>query len=159
MSIKNQDRYSLLFFRLSSYLNSDRDRLFVKFNGLSEHKFQIYCDRRQLKWFKRFFEDQQLKKEGKNTHSSGLFTLRSAKLAWKEERKQGQPWNRNRLTLYCTVDTRLWTTEGTDKVRSERVAKYSKNLLSKKPEITFPLFFRTNRIAESLELWKIIISY
>ena len=67
---------------------NETGRLCVRFNGLSEHTFKIYCDceasrrhRRQLHWFQRFLEDQQIKKEGKNSHSSGLFTLRSAKLA------------------------------------------------------------------------------
>ena len=86
----------------------------VYFNGSSEHIFQIYCDRRQLHWFQRFLEDQQLKKREKNTHSSGLFTLRSARLAWKEAKKtkRGELWNANHLVLYCTVDTRLWSLVG-----------------------------------------------
>ncbi|MDJ0682860.1 MAG: type V CRISPR-associated protein Cas12k, partial [Xenococcaceae cyanobacterium MO_167.B52] len=122
-SIKKQYRYSLLFLRLSSYLNGDRDRLFLKFNGLSDHKFQIYCDHRQLHWFQRFLEDQQIKKEGKDSHSSGLFTLRSAKLAWKKDKHQGEPWNANRLVLYCTVDTRFWSAEGTQLAKKEKEAK------------------------------------
>ena len=88
---------------------NEKGRLCVRFNGLSEHTFQIYCDRRQLHWFQRFLEDQQIKKEGKNIHSSGLFTLRSAQLAWKEDKKKntGKPWNDNRLVLFCTVDTEI----------------------------------------------------
>ena len=35
---------------------------------------RIYCDRRQLHWYQ-LFEDQQIKKEGKDSHSSSLFTL------------------------------------------------------------------------------------
>lgn len=69
---------------------NEKGRLCLRFNGLSKHIFQIYCDRRQLHWFQRFLEDQQIKKEGKNIHSSGLFTLRSAKLAWKEDEKKIQ---------------------------------------------------------------------
>jgi hypothetical protein len=35
-------------------------RICVKFNGLSKHSFQVYCDSRQLHWFQRFLEDQQI---------------------------------------------------------------------------------------------------
>ncbi len=84
---------------------NEQARLCVRFNGLSEQIFKIYCDRRQLHWFQRFLEDQEIKKEGKDSHSSGLFTLRSAKLAWKQAQNKGEPWNANRLILYCTVDS------------------------------------------------------
>ena len=99
---------------------NDQGRLCVRFNGLSKHIFQVYCDRRQLHWFQRFLEDQQIKKEGKNSHSSGLFTLRSAILAWKQDKDKGEPWNANRLILYCTVDTRFWSSEGTEQIRQEK---------------------------------------
>ncbi len=140
---------------------NETGRLCVRFNGLSKHTFKVYCDCRQLHWFRRFLEDQETKKEGKNSHSSGLFTLRSAKLAWKENPKvkKGEPWNINRLILYCTVDTRLWSFEGTKQVRAERVAKYAKDLLSKKPEITFPFFFRTKQIDKFLAIWQVIASH
>ena len=109
---------------------NEKGRLCVRFNGLSDRTFQIYCDRRQLHWFQRFLEDQQIKKEGKNSHSSGLFTLRSAKLAWKEDKKknQGEPWNANRLILFCTVDTRFWSSEGTQIARKEKEAKLLKTI-------------------------------
>ena len=119
---------------------NETGRLCVRFNGLSEHIFQIYCDRRQLHWFQRFLEDQQIKKKGKNSHSSGLFTLRSAKLAWKEDKKKntGQPWNDNRLVLFCTVDTRFWSAEGTQIARKEKEAKLLKtiNNMKEKGELT-----------------------
>ena len=104
---------------------NEKGRLCVRFNGLSQHIFQIYCDRRQLHWFQRFLEDQQIKKEGKNSHSSGLFTLRSAKLAWRENKKKstGKPWKDNHLVLFCTVDTRFWSLEGTQIARNEKEAK------------------------------------
>ena len=90
----------------------------------------LYCDCRQLHWFQRFLEDQQIKKEGKNAHSSGLFTLRSAKLAWKEDKKKnkGKPWNDNRLVLFCTVETRFWSAEGTQLARKEKEAKLLKTI-------------------------------
>ncbi|MBD2564601.1 MULTISPECIES: type V CRISPR-associated protein Cas12k [Nostoc] len=107
-------------------------RICVKFNGLSEHSFQVYCDSRQLHWFQRFLEDQQIKKNSKNQHSSSLFTLRSGRIAWQEEEGKGDPWNVNRLTLYCSVDTRLWTTEGTNQVREEKAEKIAKIITNTK---------------------------
>lgn len=105
---------------------NEAGRLCVCFNGLSKHTFQIYCDRRQLHWFQRFLEDREIKKEGKNKHSSGLFTLRSAKLAWKQGKDQNEPWNANRLILYCTVDTRFWSAEGTQQACQEKETKLIK---------------------------------
>ncbi|MGJ5629426.1 type V CRISPR-associated protein Cas12k [Nostoc sp. CALU 1950] len=107
-------------------------RICVKFNGLSEHSFQVYCDSRQLHWFKRFLEDQQIKKDSKNQHSSSLFTLRSGRIAWQEEERKGDPWNVNRVTLYCSVDTRLWTIEGTNQVREEKAEKIAKIITNTK---------------------------
>jgi hypothetical protein len=101
-------------------------RICVKFNGLSEHSFQVYCDSRQLHWFQRFLEDQQIKKNSKNQHSSSLFTLRSGRIAWQEEEGKGDPWNLHHLTLYCTVDTRLWTAEGTKLVIEEKAEDIAK---------------------------------
>lgn len=96
-------------------------RLCVRFNGLSEHTFQIYCDQRQLPWFQRFLEDQQTKRASKQ-HSSALFALRSARISWKPNDRKGHPWDTHYLTLSCTVDTRLWSAEGTDEVRQEKAA-------------------------------------
>ncbi|MEH2091649.1 type V CRISPR-associated protein Cas12k [Nostoc sp.] len=107
-------------------------RICVKFNGLSEHSFQVYCDSRQLHWFQRFLEDQQIKKNSKNQHSSSLFTLRSGRLAWQEEEGKGDPWKANHLTLYCSVDTRLWTTEGTNQVREEKAEEITKTITNTK---------------------------
>jgi hypothetical protein len=107
---------------------NETGRLCVRFNGLSEHIFQIYCDRRHLHWFQRFLEDLEIKKERKDKHPSGLFTLRSAKLAWKQGKDQNEPWNANRLILYCTVDTRFWSAEGTQQARQEKEAKLLKTV-------------------------------
>jgi hypothetical protein len=115
-------------------------RICVKFNGLSEHSFQVYCDSRQLHWFQRFLEDQQIKKNSKNQHSSSLFTLRSGRIAWQEEEGKGvrgsaataAPWEINHLTLYCSVDTRLWTTEGTNQVREEKAEEIAKTITNTK---------------------------
>lgn len=103
-------------------------RICVKFNGFSEHTFQIYCDSRQLHWFQRFYEDQRIKRIGKKQHSSSLFTLRSGLIAWQEEEGKGDPWDVNHLILYCSVDTRLWTDEGTNLVREEKAEEIAKIL-------------------------------
>ena len=59
-----------------------------------------------------------------------MFTLRSAKLAWKEDKKKnkGKPWNDNRLVLFCTVETRFWSAEGTQLARKEKEAKLLKTI-------------------------------
>lgn len=111
-----------------TWSKNERGRLCVKFSGLSDHTFQIYCDQRQLKWFQRFYEDQETKRASKNQHSSSLFTLRSARILWQEVTKKGQPWAVNYLTLYCTVDTRLWTAEGTEQVKQEKSDEITKIL-------------------------------
>lgn len=111
-----------------SWFKNTSNRLCVKFSGLSEHSFQIYCDQRQILWFERFLEDQQIKRASKNQHSSSLFTLRSGRIGWQEGEGKGEPWNLHRLTLYCTVDTRLWTAEGTEQVKEEKAAEIAKVL-------------------------------
>ncbi|NHC36883.1 type V CRISPR-associated protein Cas12k [Scytonema millei] len=105
---------------------NQQDRLCVHFPGLRDLAFQVYCDRRQLHWFHRFLEDQQTKHSSKNQHSSSLFTLRSAYLAWQQGKEKGEPWNTHYLILYCCVDTRLWTAEGTELVRQEKTAEIEK---------------------------------
>ena len=107
-------------------------RICVKFSGLSEHTFQIYCDFRQLHWFQRFLEDQQIKKNSKNQHSSALFTLRSGRISWQEGQGKGEPWNIHYLTLYCSVDTRLWTEEGTNLVKEEKAEEIAKTITQTK---------------------------
>lgn len=111
---------------------NEQGRLCVRFNGLSKHIFQIYCDQRQLKWFQRFYEDQEIKKASKNENSSGLFTLRSGRIAWQEGTDKGEPWSIYHLILYCTVDTRLWTAEGTEQVCQEKAEDIAKILTNGK---------------------------
>jgi len=115
-----------------TWSKNSKGRLCVKFNGLGEHTFQIYCDQRQLKWFQRFLEDQQIKRESKDQHSSSLFTLRSGQIAWALGDGKGDPWNIHHLTLYCTLDTRLWTAEGTEQVRQEKADDIAKTLTGMK---------------------------
>jgi hypothetical protein len=112
---------------LKWFLNG-KGRLCVSFNGLGEHTFEIYCDQRQLHWFKRFLEDQQIKKENQGERSAGLFTLRSGRLSWKPHSDvvESASWTANHLTLQCSVDTRLWTGEGTEQVRQEKATSIAK---------------------------------
>jgi len=103
-----------------TWSENEKGRLCVQFNGLSKHIFQIYCDQRQLKWFQRFYEDQEIKKASKNEYSSSLFTLRSGRISWQEGTGKGEPWDIHHLILYCTVETRLWTAKGTEQVCQEK---------------------------------------
>ncbi|MEH1956434.1 type V CRISPR-associated protein Cas12k [Nostoc sp.] len=112
---------------------NQKGRLCVHFNGLSDLSFEVYCDNRQLHWFQRFLEDQQTKRQSKSQYSSGLFTLRNGHLVWQEGEGKGEPWNLNRLNLYCCVDNRLWTADGTEQVRQEKAEEISK-LITKMKE-------------------------
>ncbi len=64
---------------------NEQNRLNVRFNGLEKyigkHVFQIYCDKRQLTLFQRFYDEQELKKASKNNHSGALLVLRSSRIA------------------------------------------------------------------------------
>ncbi|WP_219907701.1 type V CRISPR-associated protein Cas12k [Aphanothece hegewaldii] len=136
-----------------------KGRFCVQFNGLGKHIFEVYCDQRQLKWFQRFYEDQEIKRNSKE-HSSALFTLRSGRLLWQQEGQgKGEPWNVNRLALHCTLDTQFWTEEGTAQIQQEKVAELVKNRLRMKPQLTFDIFFRSQLLRTYSTLWLIIISY
>ncbi|WP_072619878.1 type V CRISPR-associated protein Cas12k [Spirulina major] len=111
-----------------TWSKNEKGRLCVRFNGLSEHTFQIYCDQRQLKWFQRFYEDQEVKRTSKNQHSTSLFTLRSGRIVWQESDRNDKPWTANHITLCCTLDTRLWSAEGTEEVRTEKAIDIAKTL-------------------------------
>ena len=99
---------------------NEKSRFCVKFNGLSDHIFQIYCDSRQLPYFQRFYEDQELKRTHKDTFSSALFTLRSAMIIWKQDNGKGEPWHKNKLYLHCTLETDCLTTEGTQAIAKKK---------------------------------------
>ncbi len=72
------------------------------------------------------WEDKQTKRKSKDQYSSALFTLRNGRLAWQESEGKGEPWNLHHLTLYCCVDNRLWTEEGTEQVRQEKADEITK---------------------------------
>lgn len=110
------------------WTRNENGRICVHFNGLSDYTFQVYCDQRQLHWFERFLEDQTVKSEGKNQHTSALFALRSGRVAWQEGNEKGAPWEVHHLVLSCTIETRLWSKEGTEQVRKEKAIKIEKSL-------------------------------
>lgn len=163
-----------------TWLEDEQGNLSVKFNGLGDYQFEIRCDTRQIDWFRRFLEDQQLKQKSKqdkkkglrnNELSSALFGLRSGRLLWREgkyfyKRKKNlisafylllfncdyelalfvlqsymtierqlrqQPWKYHKLYLQCSVDTRLWTQEGTELVAEQKTAK-SKDAIAQTEE-------------------------
>ncbi|WAS06668.1 type V CRISPR-associated protein Cas12k [Gloeomargaritales cyanobacterium VI4D9] len=111
----------------------EQGRLAVTFNGLGKLKFKIACDQRQLHWFQRFYQDQEQFKAQKGQRSQALFTLRSVELLWKPGNCSGEPWQANFLYLHCTVDSRLWTQEGTAMVQQEK-AKKSQRIVEKLSE-------------------------
>ena len=115
-----------------TWSKNDRGRLCVKFNGLGEFTFEIYCNKRQLAIFQRFYEDRQTKRASKNNHSAALFVLRSARIAWQEYKSKGEPWQKNRLILFCTFETLLLTKEGTDLIRQEKAEAIAKTLTKMK---------------------------
>ncbi|PSB22940.1 hypothetical protein C7B76_02030 [filamentous cyanobacterium CCP2] len=71
-----------------------QERLCVRFKGeeLKNHHFGVYCDRRQLPVFKQFLTDREVQKQRKDTEKfmGGIFTLRSARLVWKEDTERLQ---------------------------------------------------------------------
>jgi transposase len=115
-----------------TWFKNDQGRICVRFNGLGKHSFEVWCDQRQLHLFQRFLEDQQTKRDSKNQHSSSLFTLRAGRICWQERQGKGLMWNRHRLMLYCSLDTRLLTAQGTQQVKSEKSAKITKILTKTK---------------------------
>lgn len=115
-----------------TWLKNDKGRLFVRFNGLGTLTFEIYCDKRHLHYFNRFLEDQKIKRNSKNQLSSSLFTLRSGRIAWLPRKQQGEPWKVNQLHLYCALDTRMLTIEGTQQVVNEKSTKITETLTKAK---------------------------
>lgn len=107
---------------------NDQNRICIKFSGLSDHIFQIYCDSRQLPYFRRFYEDQELKKASKDQFSSALFTLRSAMIIWKEDDGKGELWDKHKLYLHCTFETLCLTAEGSQIIAQKKQEKALNNI-------------------------------
>lgn len=121
---------------------NDKGRICVAFNGLNkfipelkQHPLQIYCDQRQLHLFRRFVEDWHTYQANRNTYPLQQFLFQTAILCWQEGDEKGEPWQRNYLTLYCSIDTRLLTAEGMELLRQEGISRLSKQLVeTKAPE-------------------------
>ncbi len=113
------------------WFQNSKGRICLHFGGLSDLEFEVYCDQRYLPYFRRFLADFQTLLASKE-HSSSLLLLRSARLVWNAGEGQGAPWNVNRLTLLCTIDTRLLSEEGTELVRTEKIEAFTKKLTSAK---------------------------
>lgn len=104
---------------------NEQGRICVIFNGVTKHTFEVFCHNRQLHWFQRFYEDFELYRKHKKQIPSGLITLRSAKLIWKqgESENSEKPWLTNKLYLHCSIETELWTQEGTERIRQQKIVK------------------------------------
>ncbi|MEH2045241.1 type V CRISPR-associated protein Cas12k [Nostoc sp.] len=113
-------------------LKNKPGRILVKFNGLKKNisnpEFYICCDSRQRHYFQRFCQDWQVWDDNNETYSSGLLFLRSARLLWQERKGTGAPWKVNRLILQCSIETRLWTEEETEPVRTEKIGQAEKTI-------------------------------
>ncbi|GAB4230735.1 MAG: hypothetical protein Kow00121_59500 [Elainellaceae cyanobacterium] len=118
------------------------ERITVRFHGMSQYHFKIYCDRRQLPIFRQFLTDYCTHKalDEENRFSMGLFALRSASLIWKKDKPRPpkrsssdsvEPlplWQTHRLYLHCSIDSRLLTAEGTEQVRLQKIAETKRKL-------------------------------
>lgn len=133
-----------------------QQRLYVRFQGMAQHVFEVYCDRRQLPYFRLLESDWQTHKElsKQEKFGIGLFLLRSAALLWVEDpelykrvkkqqswdsstaetpgsardRQQLEPWNTHRLYLHCTIDINLLSAQGIEQVRQQKIARARKSL-------------------------------
>ncbi len=107
------------------WLKNEQGRIYVTFNGLTKHTFEVCCNNRQLHWFQRFYEDFELYKQNKRQIPAGLITLRSVSLIWKKRESEDseKAWLTNNLYLHCSVETELWTQEGTEQIRQQKIAK------------------------------------
>ena len=110
---------------------NQQGRICVTFNGMTkdEHIFELLCHNRQLHWFQRFYEDYQLYKQHKKQVPGGLLTLRSARLVWQQNQESDQPWQSHSLLLHCSVETQLWTHEGTESIRGLKIVETQKSII------------------------------
>jgi hypothetical protein len=75
---------------LRTWFRNEKGRICLSFNGLSEHIFEVQCDRRQLSLFELFMEDWQTfnAKENQKQYSGSTLLLREATLFWQEPRQK-----------------------------------------------------------------------
>jgi hypothetical protein len=112
------------------WFRNQQDKIGLHIGGISEHEFTIGCGQRQLPYFQQFLSDYQTMMDSKKQHTSSLFLLRSAKLIWMTTKGHEEPWNIHKLYLFCTLDTRLLTAEGTELVQQEVAADNTKQLIN-----------------------------
>jgi IS605 OrfB family transposase len=125
-----------------------QSRICVCFHTVRDLKFEVYCDRRQLPYFKQFLSDYEAYKSKNEKFSSRSFLFRSATVFWvkdetlhremkRQQRKQAKetdylpelpPWKTHRLYLHVAIDDEQLTAEGTERVRQESLKKYEERL-------------------------------
>ena len=112
------------------WAENEQGRMYITFKGLPKYTFEVYCHNRQFHWFQRFYEDFKLYKQNKQQIPAGLITLRSASLIWKQKGSEDaeKPWLTNNLYLHCSVETELWTQEGTERIRQQKIVKTQKKI-------------------------------
>jgi IS605 OrfB family transposase len=108
------------------WFKNEKGRICVKLSGLDKYPLEVQCDRRQLHWFERFVADCERYRSAYGEFPGGLFALRSAVLVWKQGK--GNSWNINSLALHCSVDTLLWTAEGTERIRTQKIIQTQKTI-------------------------------
>ncbi len=104
-------------------------KIALHIGGISEHEFTIGCGQRQLHYFQRFLSDRQTMLASKKQHTTSLFLLRSAKVIWMQKKGHEEPWNIHELCLFCTLDTRLLTAEGTELIKQRVTIRTSQELV------------------------------
>jgi hypothetical protein len=110
------------------WLSNEQERTCVKFNGLGKHTFEVFCHQRQLHWFQRFLADYETYLKYDKKFPTGLFALRSAHLVWTEGKGEGNLWHINHLTLHCSLETQVWTAEGIEAIRLQKITNTQKNI-------------------------------
>lgn len=123
-----QGRISVSFNGLDKYLKNADPEIKAWFKEHQGYPFKLYCDQRQLPFFKRFTQDWQIYRQDDKSYPAGLLTLSSAMLMWRKGEGKGKPWQVHRLALHCSFDTRLMTAEGTVEVQQEKAQKALKRL-------------------------------
>ncbi|MDF5722712.1 MAG: type V CRISPR-associated protein Cas12k [Rhizonema sp. PD37] len=115
-----------------TWYTNEEEQICVYFNGWSKYRFKICCNKRQRHFFKRFLDDYEAftkHDKGEEKLSGSLITLRCVQLIWEQGEGKGKPWKVHKLALHCSYDTRLWTAEGTEKVREEKTDKAQKRVI------------------------------
>ncbi|MBD2037163.1 hypothetical protein H6F76_19545 [Leptolyngbya sp. FACHB-321] len=124
-------------------------RICVCFHTMRNLRFEVYCDRRQLQYFKQFLSDYEAYTKSEDEEfSARSFLFRSATVFWVEDEKLRRemkkqqwkqagktdnlpelpPWKTHRLYLHVAIDDKQLTAEGTEQVRQESLKEYQQRL-------------------------------